>query len=87
LSEIGVLLDSNFQKTINPAADHIGKLFAQNHTQKTRAHHKIFTHEIPLSCNNQITGIIATAIGIFPISADIMADHQSRMIAVNNIFV
>jgi hypothetical protein len=80
------LFDSNFQNTIKPAADHIGKLFAQNHTQNTNAHHNILTPSIPLVCNNQITGIIATAMGILPITADIIADHHNKINAVNNIF-
>jgi hypothetical protein len=85
-TDIGVLFDSNFPKTIKPAADHIGKLFAQNQTQNTKAHHKIFTHQIPLACNNQTTGIIATAIGTFPIKAEMIADHHSKINAVNSIF-
>ena len=86
LIEIGVLLDSNFQNTISPAGDHIGKILHPNQTQKTKAHHNRFTHSIPLTCNNQITGAIATAIGIFHIKAEVSADHHNKINPVNNIF-
>jgi hypothetical protein len=83
---IGVLFDSAFHITITHAVDQIGDAFPPNHTQNTRAHHNKFTPSIPFDCNNQITGIIATVIGILSIKADKIAVHQRITNAVNKIF-
>jgi hypothetical protein len=64
----------------------IGEAFHQKPTQKTKAHHNIFTPSIHFDCNNQITGIIATVIGILSINADNIAVHHNIINAVNSMF-
>lgn len=61
-------------------------MFAQNHTQNTRAHQRIFVPGIPFASKKLIIGTMAIVIGILSIIAVRTAAPQRMTIAVATMF-